>query len=95
MSVSLKKVGGFAFGAGVAVAAFVEILGRCLNAMNVHPGMWLSTVVICLWPTGIALNESSENWAGYIAFFIAATANGLLYALTAVSVFCFARFVKT
>jgi hypothetical protein len=72
----------------------IEILGRYLNAMKVQPGMWLSTVVICLWPTGIALIETSNNSTGQIAFLFAAIANGLLYALIAVLVYCTARLAK-
>jgi hypothetical protein len=94
MNLSLKKVGSIAFVAGFGVALSIEILARCLDAMNIHPGLWLSTVVICLWPAGLALNETSHNWAGYVAFFITAICNGLLYALAVVLVVSSARFVK-
>ena len=91
---SLKRLGAIAFIVGFGVAVSIEVLGRCLEAMHVHPGMWLGTVVICLWPTGIALIETSHNWAGYIAFFVTAICNGLLYALVVVLVVFFARVVK-
>ena len=83
-----------AFVAGFGIALFIEILGRSLSAMNVHPGMWLSSAVMCVWPMSVALIETSKNWMAYIAFFAAALGNGLLYALVAALVYYCFRLVK-
>jgi hypothetical protein len=83
VTVPLKKVAVIAFVTGFAVPIAIEVLGRCLDAMNVHPGMWWSTAVLCVWPTGLALIETSNNLAGYVAFIISAVANGLLYSFIA------------
>ena len=86
MTVSLRKVGTIAFCVGFAVAPAIEILGRCLDALHAKPGMWFSAVALWLWPTSIVLIETSNSWQAYVAFFITAVLNGLLYALVALFV---------
>lgn len=94
MSLSMKKTGTVAFLVGVAIPLLIEILGRYLNTINIHPGLWVSTVVLYLWPTSLALIETSGNWKGYLAFVVSAIANGLLYALVAVFIYFCATFVR-
>lgn len=65
---------------GIAVPCLLEAVGYCLDAINVHPGNWLSDVAICVWPAGLALMDTSDNLEGYVVFVIAAIANGILYA---------------
>jgi hypothetical protein len=84
MTVSLKKTGAIAFTIAAAVSVSIELIGRGLDALNIHAGMWLSTVVIYIWPTGLALIGTSNDWASYIMFFVSVVMNGLSYALVAV-----------
>jgi hypothetical protein len=79
----LAKVAVIAFLVGVSVAASIEVLGRCLDALNVHPDSFWSTVVIWVWPTALALIETSHDWRGYFVLVAAVAANGLLYSFLA------------
>ena len=80
MRIKLRKAVLISFLIGIAVACLVEIVGWYLNTTNAHPGMWWSTAVICVWPTSLALIETSRNLTGYVALIIAAIANGMVYA---------------
>jgi hypothetical protein len=74
-----KKVSLVAFLTGVTVACLTEIVGVVLDRLALNPGMWWSTAVICVFPPGVALIETSNNVAGYIFFVITALLNGLIY----------------
>lgn len=50
--------------------------------------------MLCVWPTGLALIETSDNWAGYVAFMITAVANGLLYAFIASVIAYYVNYFK-
>jgi hypothetical protein len=84
MTLRLRKVGLIASVVGLAVAGSIEILGRFLDSISAHTPNWWSTLVIVLWPTSLALIETSHNWQGYLALVIAALINGALYGFVAV-----------
>jgi low affinity Fe/Cu permease len=80
MTTTLKRAVPAAFLVGVIIPCSIELVGHFLDAINVHPGMWVSNLVVCVWPTGIVLMDTSDNWQGYVAFAITAVLNGMLYA---------------
>src|SRR3954470_1401881 len=94
MSISLKKVGVIGFTTGMLVPGVLAILGRGLGGMNVHPGMWLSTLSITLWPTGLMLIDADANAAGYTFLVVRLICNGFVYALTAVLITYYVKLAK-
>ena len=81
MTVLHKKAVLIAFVTGTIIPCLLEGVGRYLDAIGVHAASWWSTAMIYLWPFVLALIETSDNAAGYIAFALTAILNGILYAL--------------
>ena len=67
---TLKKIGGIAFCTGFVVPFLLEIVGRCLDAMGVDPGAWLSNVYTALWPAALVLFDAPDDWRGYMVLFL-------------------------
>jgi hypothetical protein len=94
MTLSLKKIGGIAFGTGFAIALLLATVNLGLAKMNLHPGAWLSTVYTILWPTGIMLFEADANLAGYTVLIISLICNGIIYAFGAVLIVYYVKLAK-
>jgi|SRR5882762_1499026 len=94
MAITLKKTGGIAFTAGFVIAFLLAILGRGLDAINLHPGAWLSTVYTILWPTGILLIDADANLAGYAFLAVSLISNGIIYAFGAVLITYYVKLAK-
>ena len=83
MAAARTKLVLFAFLAGIVVPCAVEFGGRYLEKLGVRIPLSWSTVFIFIWPTGLWLIGTSDDWKSYLAFAISVLCNGFLYALIA------------
>jgi hypothetical protein len=94
VTMTLKKIGGIAFGMGFGIALSLTTLNLGLAKMDLHPGPWLGTVDTIFWPTGIMLFEADANAAGYTFLAVSLFCNGIIYAVGAVLIAYYAKLAK-